>query len=381
MFAAEDLPQLTASPVLNDALARARRRRLISTYFDTPDKMLWRHGVSLRVRRTEDGRVQTLKQETPSLVERGEWEHETDQDEPDIAAIEKRALGSWFSKRRLRGHVEPQFTVDVERASITVERDHARIEAALDEGVIEADGRTNAVRELELELKEGENGALYDLARILSQQAPVYLSFISKAERGFLFDEGEWGRSVKATRPKLTARIRCGEAFAAICRSCLHDFMLNMQALETTDRIEAVHRGRVALRRLRAALQLFEPVVGDDAFQHLDDELKWLSHLFGEARDLDVFQESTFLPAAENASNLGATELADHTGAKRDAAHDAVNAAVKSERVRLLLVDLVRWIEDGSWRRNEATGAEKPLKAFALPALRKRRKKLVKKGS
>jgi len=71
--------------------------------------------------------------------------------------------------------------------------------------------------------------------------------------------------------------------------------MLNRPALESSDRVEAVHQGRVSIRRLRAGLQLFEPLVCDEAYQRLDDALKWLSHLFGDARDLDVFQEATLL--------------------------------------------------------------------------------------
>ena len=59
----------------------------------------------------------------------------------------------------------------------------------------------------------------------------------------------------------------------------------------TADRVEAAHRGRIAIRRVRAGLQLFKPVASDDAYQGLVDELKWISDLFGHARDLDVFQE------------------------------------------------------------------------------------------
>jgi CHAD domain-containing protein len=118
-------------------------------------------------------------------------------------------------------------------------------------------------------------------------------------------------------------------------------------------------------------------LVCDEAYQRLDDDLKWLSHLFGEARDLDVFREATFFPAAKDTTIPGAEELADYTEAKRNAAHDAVNAAVKSERARRLLVDLVGWIEDGRWRRNGPTKLQNPIEAFARTTLKKRRKKLV----
>jgi CHAD domain-containing protein len=175
--------------------------------------------------------------------------------------------------------------------------------------------------------------------------------------------------------------MNCREAFEAICRCCMHDFMVNTHALETSGRVEATHRGRIAIRRLRAGLQLFRPVASDDAYQGLVDELKWLSDLFGDARDLDVFQEETFLPAAEDAGLAGGKELAEYTETKRNAAHDAVNAAVKSERLRVCLVDFFRWMEEGNWRQGTSAKPQKSVEDFARAALKKRRKELVKQAA
>ena len=83
------------------------------------------------------------------------------------------------------------------------------------------------------------------------------------------------------------------------------------------------------------------------------------------------------MPAAKDAKIPGAEDLANYTEAKRNAAHDTVNVAVKSERARLLLVELVGWIEDGSWRRNATIKLHDSIKAFARATLKKRRKKLV----
>ena len=61
IFEPTDLPKIKALPLLKDALPQANYQRLVSTYFDTPDRYLWKHGVSLRVRQSEQGLVQTLK--------------------------------------------------------------------------------------------------------------------------------------------------------------------------------------------------------------------------------------------------------------------------------------------------------------------------------
>ncbi len=57
------------------------------------------------------------------------------------------------------------------------------------------------------------------------------------------------------------------------------------------DDMEALHQMRVATRRLRAGLRLFQHVVPADA-DALRAELKWLANSLGAVRDLDVQLES-----------------------------------------------------------------------------------------
>jgi triphosphatase len=381
IFAPGDLPKIKALPLLKDALPQASRQRLVSTYYDTLDKYLWNHGVSLRVRQTPQGLVQTLKVQNSSILDRSEWEERITQNLPDLGALRKTSLASCFTKRRVRERLHPVIHVDVDRLSATLDVGHSQIEATIDQGSIEAQGRSIPVHELELELKKGEKSALFEFARMIAKCTPLHLSLISKAELGHLLGEGSWGKSSKATQPQLAAGMNCGEAFEVICWCCLRDFVVNTHALEMPDRVEAVHRGRVAIRRLRAALQLFQPVANDDSYQKLADELKWLSDLLGYTRDLDVFQEKTFMPAAEDAAFAGGKELAEYMESKRNAAHEGVNVAAKSERLRLLLVDLASWLKEGNWSSPASGKSQQSIEDFARPALKKGRKKLVKKAA
>jgi CHAD domain-containing protein len=54
------------------------------------------------------------------------------------------------------------------------------------------------------------------------------------------------------------------------------------------DDIEALHDTRVATRRLRAALEVFEPCFPHGAFRRVLAEVKQLADSLGERRDLDV---------------------------------------------------------------------------------------------
>jgi inorganic triphosphatase YgiF len=109
----------------------------------------------------------------------------------------------------VRERFEAYFKVDVERLSITLAIGKSRREAAVDQDSVKAEGRSIPVNELELELKKGEKLALFELARAFCRNAPLRLSFISKAELGYLLADGAWGQALKATQTQLAADMNC----------------------------------------------------------------------------------------------------------------------------------------------------------------------------
>ena len=131
--------------------------------------------------------------------------------------------------------------------------------------------------------------------------------------------------------------------------------MLNEPAVDDDSDIEGVHRARIAVRRLRAALSLFKPMVDDRDYDRLRRELAWLSDLLGAARDLDVMQVETFEPQVNaGAAPLGATSLLAEVGKRRKQARETLHAALHSDRMRKLLFDLVRWLDHGEWQARAA---------------------------
>ena len=57
------------------------------------------------------------------------------------------------------------------------------------------------------------------------------------------------------------------------------------------DAPDAVHKMRVATRRLRSALTTFKALFAADVVRPLRDELKWLAGELGAARDAEVMRE------------------------------------------------------------------------------------------
>lgn len=379
VFSPNELPSVEAA-LSRQGQGLTEGRRLVSHYFDTEDDYLWRHGATLRLRDDGKNRIQTIKREQASALTRDEYEAQTRDETPDLAAFERTPLARLLKKQRLQDRLRANIDVDITREVSNIEIAGSEIEVALDKGEIRSNGAALWIGELELELKAGKTSGLFELARKLSLEAPILLSFISKAERGHMLGGGAWGRAFKGRPSKITRRMTCAEAFRLLCHTCLHDFSINIQALHGDDRVEAVHQGRIALRRLRAALRLFKAVVEDDAYQRLDEGLKWISHIFGGARDLDVFQEESFQPRARDGAIPGARALANLTNGERQRAHEQINAALSSSRLRLLLVDLMNWIEDGDWLRGDRKKVEEPIGRFARRALKKRLRKFTRRA-
>lgn len=344
-----------------------KRGRIKATYFDTPDHGLWKRGLSLRVREVGDKLVETVKRETAAGIEPGEWESEAKSPLPDRAFLRKTPLADLIDEDQVEAALQQVFQVEVERAVVVISKQEAIIECAIDAGHIEAKGAKLDLCELELGLKSGARQGLFDLARRICAQAPVRLSLIGNAERGYRLINGTWGRSAKGSKVRLDGSMTCRAAFQAIARTCVHDLNLNEAALETEDEVEAVHQARVAVRKLRAAITLFKPMLADAAFDQMRENLKWYAGLLGDARDLDVLQETQ-------------PEFADRIEARRRDAHRAFSESLATAQSRSFVVDLVAWIDAGEWQREFSEIAEAPMPDFVAKRLRRRRKKLVSQG-
>ncbi len=113
------------------------------------------------------------------------------------------------------------------------------------------------------------------------------------------------------------------------------------------------------MRRLRAAFSLFKPALADPQFEALRQELRWFTGQLGEARNLDVLLQQRGLPRP----------LRKSLKKERDGAYDQVVEALDSKRLRLLLIDLVAWLELGRWHQNNK--AMRPLPDFVARRLYK----------
>lgn len=359
---------LLADPLMSDADPKSRDQ--LSTYFDTGTHALRKAGLSLRIRRIGDRRIQTIKTEganAASLFARGEWERDVASDTPeldDIAAVLGDALADGESPR-------PIFTVAVNRTSIVHVDGANRIEMVADQGRVLADGRESQVCEIELELLDGDRAALFALAARIAALVPLKLGILTKSERGYALLAGAAKPSVKAGAIRLAGDADTAALLAAIAGSCLRQFRLNEDLLLASGAPEPLHQARVALRRLRSALSIFAEMLAGPDLDRFQAELRTLAALLGQVRDVDVM-----------IAKIDDADALDTLGAARRTRHDAVVAALGSAQVRGLMLDLVGWIAIGAWREDEARAALRtaPATDFAAAALDRLRRRVKRRG-
>jgi CHAD domain-containing protein len=111
------------------------------------------------------------------------------------------------------------------------------------------------------------------------------------------------------------------------------------QAKAVAGDVEAVHRLRVATRRLRAALRLLREVAPESEAGSEADELAWLCGAIGAVRDLDVLAQVLERRATRLEADFirALAPLSDAIREQRAIEHERLVAALDSERYRGLV--------------------------------------------
>ena len=248
---------------------RVTRQRLQAIYFDTDDGALCAHGLVLRLRKEGRRWVQTAKGPTAHLLERLEHNAAVPLQSggkvpvPDLArhagtpvgkAIGK-ALGrnAWDNHAKLR----QQYGTDIRRITRQIACGRSVVEVALDQGRVFSENHSQAICELEVELKTGSPADAVALARQWCADHGLWLSTISKAMKGQrLCSANPVGAAALASSPKFARQASKRDMFIAVVKTCLCQILPNASELANgVDNQDHVHQLRVGIRRLRTAMR------------------------------------------------------------------------------------------------------------------------------
>jgi CHAD domain-containing protein len=321
------------------------RQRLAATYFDTADLRLAAAGLTLRRRTGGDDAGWHLKVPAGSNT-RSEVRQPLGRATRTVpASLQKmvwaRSLGSALrpvaeivTERTVRRLVDATGRVVAEVAD---DRVTARRLLATD-GLGDAAGAATSWREIEVELADGDGDLLSAVdARLRNSglaEAP------SSSKLAHVLDVQPSDASGPGTGGKLTAKSSAGEVLLAHIREQVQV----VQAYDLPVRLDApdaVHKMRVATRRLRSALTTFKPLFAAEVVRPLRNELKWLAGELGAARDAEVMRDRVRTAVEAQEAAVEADPVAaiadDELGQAYRSAHDRVLTELDGTRYHALL--------------------------------------------
>ncbi|MDY6055259.1 CYTH and CHAD domain-containing protein [Micrococcus sp.] len=369
----DSLPDLSS---LAD-LGQRREHRLRAVYFDTTDLTLIRARVTLRRREGGDDAGWHLK--LPSGADRLE-----------VHAEPVTGPGTWRVPDALRealaGHLGQEWTDRpasarglVPAAVITTRRTETDLlnaegtaVAVLCDDVVQAEPSGRRWRELEIELLPGTDPSL--LARavdLLAEQGVHTARMPSKLGRALQDEVRRVERGKGPRRKGPAARVVMAHAAAQLA------VLTGREEEVRSDAPDAVHKTRVATRRLRSTLRTFRPLLDREVTDPLRDELRWYAGVLGGPRDAEVVRERVIaeidaVPRQDYEGPVKRSSTAELNRRHREA-HAALVTAMDGRRYAELMDRLVEFVASPPLRSRAGRPAREVLPALVEKAERRAR--------
>ncbi|PQA88155.1 CHAD domain-containing protein [Hyphococcus luteus] len=352
--------------------------RLSSTYFDTEDGVLAKRGRSLRLREEGADYIQAVKAKGANAASRMEYEVAIAKAEDFPAPVGEEEIDALIEG--LIPKLIPVAGTAVDRWAAEIAYRDAKIELAVDLGQAESrdgEGRIFAgpLAEVELELIEGEPAAVFDFARLLTDNAPLRLSGGTKLETALALQDPA-NPTPKREKDNIDPEMSAADVLGTSLTQIAARLSELQPALIDYRRPEGVHQMRVALRRLRAIERIFRRYVGSDEIARLAARAKLIAGAMGPARDWDVFLEET-LPAAQEGAYApeGLRALKARAEIARAAAWQDAVAAVSGREFTQFLIDVMAAGTLMGWREDAKKSLFRPAREFAPKVLDRALKK------
>jgi triphosphatase len=331
--------------------------RQVDTYLDTDDWRLFRAGFSLRVRKRRGGTEATLKALSPpsgALRRRREITEPVPAADPRTVLATEGPVGARVRAMVGRRQLGPVVEVRTLRTPFRLSQDGREVaELVLDQTTIPVSPGQAPARLRRVEIEAAEPSALVDtLVAELERLGAVHPSRLSKFEAALM----AVGRSpaVPDLGPVgITEQSSIGEVAFASLRRHVAAMLDHEPGTRLGEDPEELHDMRVATRRLRAALALFDGVLPVRA-QALREQLRWVASALGAVRDLDVQMEqlASWELEAEDEDRSALAALAETLRDEQAGAREAMMAVLNSARYDRLVRSLEGFARRGPSRRD-----------------------------
>ena len=201
---------ISALPQLG-LLQHSDNATLLNAYFDTADNWFRRHDMGLRSRLKRGRYEQTIKlsgAQHGAMQMRPEYNVACAGVVPQLVDFPAQIWPQGTDVATLQQQLTELFRTDFSRQSWQLLcSDGSKVELVYDQGQVIANGRSQPIAELELELLSGNARQLFNLARLLCQQLPLHTGWQSKAARGYRLAKQQSIPLPGAAEPALLAQI------------------------------------------------------------------------------------------------------------------------------------------------------------------------------
>lgn len=162
-----------------------------ATYFDTPDRTLFREGIAFRIRREDEKNIATLKWNGSSeegMHKREEINIPVNDEKylnnPDIHIFDQSEMAEILENAVGQKTLEAIMNVNFQRRQMRIDTGKSICELSVDVGEICCGGRSEPISELEIELYSGDENDMKRLGAKIAEKYNLVPENESKYKRG-----------------------------------------------------------------------------------------------------------------------------------------------------------------------------------------------------
>lgn len=365
-----------------------------ATFFDTPDLQLYRKGVALTLHKEAKGWRQRLGK-APVLFARGDGkEGKAWSSKMADGILNVKKLKTSGAGRQLLGKIKPEslgrlFSLEFDRTSWRLDfPDGCRILLKEEKGAVTTEAERTPFHEISLELQNGDEGRLFQIALALLYQLSPRLETATPELRAFLHIDPSLAETYSKGGPSLTASMDAEEAFTRLAGHLTNLLEGNLAALlygHEARRYDGLWEIAMAVEQFRGLLAFYDYLLPGIMRSELDEELEWLQNEMEPAKNWEEFVSGTLDPCIDQFPAYPALpELPNTARPFIREAYQRMEHAVTSFRFTRLICGLRYWVGGQAWREltdlPQKRQAGRSVSLLAKSALERHHRQLIKLG-
>ena len=282
-----------------------QQKQLHNIYYDSKNHRLRETDIGLRIRKDGEQYIQSVKSAgrvVGGLYQRNESESEIAENKLQLELVDEPYLMILLEEAEEEdGPLAPIFATNFKRDQVTIDYQGAKVEVALDQGLINCIGDSTIdekleLCEVELELKDGDASVLFDLGDKLIERFELALDSESKAERGYRLCHNAPEYTKRLNLVNLTSKTSAEGAFESIAHKGLGHWQYYIKKIKREPSVEAVLQLHRALMFMQTMYSVFAAVIPRHSLLELRRDwreiTKKLSKLFAIAEEINWLKNS-----------------------------------------------------------------------------------------